>query len=537
MSDKKADENPKISYSTDYMLDKIQNPEKMVSTDKRLSTIDEHSELGDEERSSVMDDYFSENGTNIADSYSKNNNSDNEKSIFDENKNSDNTKDYKYDGEKKYTNKKIYEDLFGDVDDFDKLTEQQQLIKKMDLITQLGELAKYSGIKLTQSYSLESDYYLMKCELMIHKNIQHKDWFVNKCTLWTCHTASFVESCAKSYDIGLNLDGWSNGIRSQSLELSQIWSEMYVKYGSPGKDSSPEMRLLYCLAVSPLMYDDNKKREEEYEQKLRQYQKQEDAQRQINQFKQMNFAANLNKSNSNNMKKKWNEHEELIRQQKELIRNQQLELERERIEKERMKQRQSNGEPSKQQHSHMVSIKQKDDELKRKEFEKMNSFYKENEFKRTDGIKSQLNAIKQNINNIHENPKQDMREKEIREATKKMENKKDNSTNSSYSTTASASSIIMNKNNNNNNNNRTNNNNVNKLNNNNVNKTNNTNKSNSSNGSDNSNSFDDYESNESKSKESDYSKTTDKSFESKKTSLTTFSKSKNGNRTISIKTK
>lgn len=414
MSDDETYNEPKINYSTDYMLDKLQNNEKMISTDKRLPIIDENS--------SNVEDYYTEDDHNNHDDkyeYSKHN-SDND-SILDGDKNSTNG-DYEYETPAK--SKHIYNELFGKDDDYDSLSKQQQLVKRLEVMTELGELVKYNGTKLTQAYNLESDYYTMKCELMIHKDIKSKEFFVSNLTSLTCAFAGGVESYNKLYNpFGLDLNGWAEGVESQSFELINIWSDIYTKYGSPGKDMAPEMRLFYCLAIGPIMYDKNKKQEEANKKKLRQFQQNEDAMRQMRQVKQMNYASKAHESQD--IQKQMKEQSEMIRQQREIINKQQLNFDRSNIEKSNMEKK----------HTQENSMKDQD-------YNRMRSFYKENEDKRTNNIKNQLNTIKTNINTINDPPPKDTRNDDIKNIINKMENESKSNSVSSYDTMSSSDSHV-----------------------------------------------------------------------------------------------
>ena len=57
------------------------------------------------------------------------------------------------------------------VDDYSELSDEHKLFKKIDLLKKLGELAS-SGIKISQNYDTNSDYYVMKYEYSLHKLLQ-----------------------------------------------------------------------------------------------------------------------------------------------------------------------------------------------------------------------------------------------------------------------------------------------------------------------------------------------------------------------------
>ncbi len=442
------DNKPKISYSTDYMLDQIQNEDKMVSTSKRLPIIDENE--------SDINDYLTDDNHNVAndcDNNSKHSKIDSDnKSILDGDKHSVKS-DYEYENKNDETskNKQIYNELFNDADDYDKLPKQQQLMKRLEVMTELGELVKYNGTKLTQPYNLESDYYTMKCELMIHKNIKSKEFFVTNLTGLTCYLSSGLESYNKRYNpFDLDLSGWSEGIESQSFEIADIWSQMYTKYGSPGKDMAPEMRLFYCLIIGPIMYDKSKKQAEEDKKKLREYQKNEDAMRQMKQVKQMNYASQ--QSTLSNVQQQLKEQQEIIRQQKEFILNQRKSMNSNNNQNQNQNQNhynQNQNNMNNNQNNNMNTNlnnnanNMKTEEIRRQEFEKMQNFFREEGMKRDIGIQKQLDEIKKNVTNENVKPSNDTREKDIKNVLKKMENDTLNSEQSSKLSASSASSASL----------------------------------------------------------------------------------------------
>jgi hypothetical protein len=63
--------------------------------------------------------------------------------------------------------------LLKEEDDYNELSTQLQMIKKLNLLTKLGEIC-YFGVELSQNYSMESNYFAMKYEYELHKIINDK---------------------------------------------------------------------------------------------------------------------------------------------------------------------------------------------------------------------------------------------------------------------------------------------------------------------------------------------------------------------------
>ena len=78
-------------------------------------------------------------------------------------------------------------------DNYNELSEEGKMLKRLDMLRKLGELAQYK-VKLSQNYNMNSDYFTMKYEYQLHTNIRAKQNYIN----WTsslmlnCWLLSFI---------------------------------------------------------------------------------------------------------------------------------------------------------------------------------------------------------------------------------------------------------------------------------------------------------------------------------------------------------
>jgi len=123
-------------------------------------------------------------------------------------------------------------------------TKENMMIKKLDMIRKLGELRK-NGVKLSQNYSMFSDYKTMKYEYELHKSIRDKhntvDW-LGKIIGGGCY---FLERGNEKFNpFDFELSGWSENVKSdiQQHKYSDVLGELYEKYFKAGKPISPDLK-------------------------------------------------------------------------------------------------------------------------------------------------------------------------------------------------------------------------------------------------------------------------------------------------------
>lgn len=145
-----------------------------------------------------------------------------------------------------------------DYDNYNELSEEGKMLKRLDMLRKLGELAQYK-VKLSQNYNMNSDYFTMKYEYQLHTNIRAKQNYIN----WT---SSLMLNCIYGIEIlndkynpwELKLTGWSEQINADISNYYDVFGEIYEKYNKPGKSMSPELKLALMLGGSALKFHLNK---------------------------------------------------------------------------------------------------------------------------------------------------------------------------------------------------------------------------------------------------------------------------------------
>ncbi len=145
-----------------------------------------------------------------------------------------------------------------DYDNYNELSEEGKMLKRLDMLRKLGELAQYK-VKLSQNYNMNSDYFTMKYEYQLHTNIRAKQNYIN----WT---SSLMLNCIYGIEIlndkynpwELKLNGWSEQINADISNYYDVFGEIYEKYNKPGKSMSPELKLALMLGGSALKFHLNK---------------------------------------------------------------------------------------------------------------------------------------------------------------------------------------------------------------------------------------------------------------------------------------
>jgi hypothetical protein len=142
----------------------------------------------------------------------------------------------------------------GDYDDYNELSPEAQMLKKLDMLRKLGELAQY-GVKLSQNYNMSSDYFTMKYEYELHKSIRSKQNSVNWMSSLMLNCIYGVEILNDKYNpFDLKLKNWSEQINADINNYYDVFGEIYEKYNKPGKNMSPELKLILMISGSALKF-------------------------------------------------------------------------------------------------------------------------------------------------------------------------------------------------------------------------------------------------------------------------------------------
>ena len=274
MSSDTSDSNNSISYkksptnrnkggnfSTDYMVNYLHASDKLRPEDERVGYVkndsDNKSDSSDDITNYISDKKQDKQDKNHSDSHNSNENQSepvhhsNPSNIFQRSIQGDG---YKFDSKEKNQDEVKVKDLPDDYDNYNELSEEGKMLKRLDMLRKLGELAQYK-VKLSQNYNMNSDYFTMKYEYQLHTNIRAKQNFVN----WT---SSLMLNCIYGLEIlnekynpwELKLTGWSEQINADITNYYDVFGEIYEKYNKPGKSMSPELKLVLMLGGSALKF-------------------------------------------------------------------------------------------------------------------------------------------------------------------------------------------------------------------------------------------------------------------------------------------
>jgi len=271
----------KVSYSTDYMPHLLQDSQKMLPFDQRIlfqkyETKNENETLSEKKNndnqsnaSDKLSDYLTNDGENVANSISNKysntqlyNNNNNTNSFFSNiNQSVPNQNKPEIIEEKKPENKnpeengEVKENIFNDTyDEYNELSPDKQMLKRLDMLRKLGELVQY-GVKLSQNYNMNSDYFAMKYEYELHKNIRAKQNSVNWMSSLMLNCIYGIEILNEKYNpFDLKLKNWSEQINADINNYYDVFGEIYEKYNQPGKNMAPELKLVLMISGSALKF-------------------------------------------------------------------------------------------------------------------------------------------------------------------------------------------------------------------------------------------------------------------------------------------
>jgi hypothetical protein len=246
--------------TTDYMVDYLKDSQKVVSPSQiqRFQKKEDSSSNNSDEKSYTSEDL----GNYISDKHSekKSDYQSDKKSEYTTHNNSNsnifekrfkNTDTYQNNPETKNESK---ESVPEDYDNYNELSPEQQMLKKLEMLRKLGELAQY-GVKLSQNYNMNSDYFTMKYEHQLHTNIRAKQNFINWTSSIMLNCIYGIEILNEKYDpFSLKLSKWSEQINADISNYYDVFGEIYEKYNKPGKSMSPELKLILMIGGSALKF-------------------------------------------------------------------------------------------------------------------------------------------------------------------------------------------------------------------------------------------------------------------------------------------
>tara|TARA_Y100000780_G_scaffold83939_1_gene75734 strand:- start:1776 stop:3443 length:1668 start_codon:yes stop_codon:yes gene_type:complete len=223
---------------TDMMVNYLVNPNKLVSEEK----IHEYNK---EEYINDKKDTETEYKNTRTDTTSKTSESEADDFVNKENK-SHNVRGTKYGPS--YGDGTTDKRKSDDSDSEDEIDETH--FKKLDMLRKLGELTEY-GVRLSQNYNINSSLKAMKYEYQLHMTKKDKKVKVGLLCNGLKVMTGLLETANRSYNpFDIDLDGWGENVSENIGSYTDVFGEIYEKYNKPGKDMSPELKLVLVLGSS-----------------------------------------------------------------------------------------------------------------------------------------------------------------------------------------------------------------------------------------------------------------------------------------------
>ncbi len=147
----------------------------------------------------------------------------------------------------------VYQDQSQDL--YEGFSSEDELhIAKLNMLRQLGELTQH-GVKLSQNYSMRSDYKAMKFENDLHRSIRDKHngtkWLGN----FLLNACWGIELANENFNpFEFKLKGWSDQMNDDIDEYYDVLGELYEKWFKSGKPIPPELKLMFMIGGSAVKF-------------------------------------------------------------------------------------------------------------------------------------------------------------------------------------------------------------------------------------------------------------------------------------------
>ena len=135
------------------------------------------------------------------------------------------------------------------------LTEEELILRKLDLLRKLAELQEQHNIVLTKDYTLESDYDMMKYEYELHRGMRDKKNSVKWYRSLLISLITGMEFLNERYNpFDFHLKGWSEQTNAGIDDYDDVFGELYEKYRGSKSKLAPELKLLFMLIMGAVTF-------------------------------------------------------------------------------------------------------------------------------------------------------------------------------------------------------------------------------------------------------------------------------------------
>lgn len=149
-------------------------------------------------------------------------------------------------------------------DDPSKWSREELNLKKLEIFALLEELKSY-GVTLSNDYTFDSDYSMMKREYDFHRTLRDKRGAVDLYEKGFTSGVIAVELAneSKYNPFKLKLKGYSHQVRSEMDTYREIFADFYEKYKEKNGKISPETRFFFTFVGGAVMFHMSKCNEEQ----------------------------------------------------------------------------------------------------------------------------------------------------------------------------------------------------------------------------------------------------------------------------------
>lgn len=152
-------------------------------------------------------------------------------------------------------------------------THEDFMLRKLNMLRKLGELTQY-GVKLSQKYTMESNYNTMMYEYELHHSIRSKKNGINFLSGLLRNLVVGVEFLNEQYNpFNFKLRGWTEHISNDMDSYYDVLGELYEKYNSTGESMPPELKLMMILSGSAIQFHLQKSAMDNFPSALEQFNK------------------------------------------------------------------------------------------------------------------------------------------------------------------------------------------------------------------------------------------------------------------------
>lgn len=230
---------------TNMMVDRFANEDKLVVSDERIN----YGEYEDDHADDHLDD--------DVDRYRHQSSPPHSKHIFRE---KENVRSEKHSDTNNHNKSNSHDDSYADSssqkkphdpEDQSMWTEEELYLRKLDMLRKLGELAQ-AGQTLSQNYSINHDYKMMKFEYDLHTGIRSKQnaiQWMGGMMIGIVKGMEMLNDNVNPFDIKFE-NTWSSKVTNDITDYYDVLGEIYEKYTTPGKKMAPELKLFLMLTGS-----------------------------------------------------------------------------------------------------------------------------------------------------------------------------------------------------------------------------------------------------------------------------------------------